>query len=221
MENILQSEPNAKERVQSLESSDGSINFDQIADAIEQSVGRERLLEEVVGTCGSKISDFIVFDHTRDTQDADRVHRAIGANALANFATIDVGQHHVEDDAIRAKLFDLHARIEAVVGGADFEAAIAFEGVVHQVHQVLIVIDDEQFLLAAFEGVGGDTVVLHKNEQLIAWNPAKTAAGNSEAFQRSVVEATNDCLLAHLANLGGLAGRKNGFCAGHWGIHPS
>jgi hypothetical protein len=28
-------------------------------------------------------------------------------------------------------------------------------------------------------------------------------------------------LLAHLANFGGLAGRKNSFCAGHWGNHPS
>jgi hypothetical protein len=39
--------------------------------------------------------------------------------------------------------------------------------------ELLIVVDDEDFSLAAFEGVGGDAVVLHEGEDLVARDDAE------------------------------------------------
>ena len=57
-----------------------------------------------------------------------------------------------------------------------------------------------------------------EQEQLIAGNPAETAAGNPESLQLARVEAANDRLLAHLANLGGFASRIHGLL--HVPYHP-
>src|SRR5262249_17882753 len=67
--------------------------------------------------------------------------------------------------------------------------------------------------LAALKSIGGNAVIPHELVQGLARDAAETGTGNPEAFELSVVEAPNDCLLADLANLGRLAGRENGFHA--------
>ena len=68
-----------------------------------------------------------------------------------------------------------------------------------------IVIDNENLPPTAFQRIGGDAVVPHEQEQLIAGNPSEPAARHTESLQLSGVEAANDRLLTHFANLGGLA----------------
>ena len=87
-----------------------------------------------------------------------------------------------------------------------------------QFDQILIVVDDENLALAAIEGIGRDAVVAHERIELIARNAAEAAARHAEALQLAGIEATNDRLLADLANLGGFASGEYSF---HTLNHPS
>src|SRR5207302_8615127 len=80
-----------------------------------------------------------------------------------------------------------------------------------------VVVDEQHLALAAFQGIGGNAVVLHELVERFTGNATEAGARHTEALELSVVEATNDGLLAHLANLGGLAGRENSL---HASIHP-
>src|SRR5262249_26275433 len=102
---------------------------------------------------------------------------------------------------------------EAVGRDAHLEAAVLLEHVGHQLEQVGVVVDQEHLALAALQRVGGDAVVLHELVQGLAGDPAEAGAGDAEALEVAVVEATDDGLLADLANLGSFAGRENSFHA--------
>src|SRR5205814_1083436 len=106
-----------------------------------------------------------------------------------------------------------HAGVEAVGGDAHLEAAVLFEDLVDQLDQLGVVVHEQHFALAALEGVGRDAVVLHDLVERLARDAPEARAGDPEAFQLAVVEATDDGLLAHLADLGGLAGREHGLHA--------
>jgi len=199
---------------------DRAFDFELVANSVDQLIDRKRLLHKVVSAGCAKIRNLVRFDHTGDAQDLYRIHRAIRPNTLAYFPTVDVWEHDVQDDQVRAKFLDLHPGVKAVVGGSDFEATVAFESISHQIYQILIVIDDQQFLSTAFQCIGWNAVVFHEDEQMIAWNPTKPASRNSEALQCSVVETTDDRLLADFANLCSLACREDCFCIGH-GTQPS
>jgi hypothetical protein len=159
-----------------------------------------------------------VLDHAGNTKDFDGIHGSVAPNSLANLFSVDIRQHDVEDNHVRPEFFDLHSRVKAVVGGSDIESAISGKRVVHEVDQILVVIDDQQFLLAAFQGIGRDTVVFHEDKQLIAGNSSKPASWNAESFQRPIIKTTDNRLLANLADLGSLAGSENRFCVRHSGI---
>ena len=73
------------------------------------------------------------------------------ANSLANFLAIDVGQHHVQNHQVRSELLDTHARVKTVVGRANVKASIPLEAVLNQIDQILIVINDQQLFLSAFQ----------------------------------------------------------------------
>jgi hypothetical protein len=150
----------------------------------------------------------------------DGIHRAVGSNPLANFPSVDIRKHHIQDDQVGSKLLDLHPGVKAVVCGSYFEATVSLETVSHQIHEVLIVVDDQEFLSAALQSIGRDPVVLHEDKQVVSRNPSKATPRYSESFQGSVVKATDNRLLAHLANLGSLARREDCFCIGH-GTQPS
>ena len=94
---------------------------------------------------------------------------------------------------------------------ADFEAAVLFQHVDDQLDQFLIVVDDQDLALAAFQGVGRDAVVAHERVQFIPRNAAETAARHAKALELSGIEATNNRLLADLADFGRFAGRKHSF----------
>jgi hypothetical protein len=114
----------------------------------------------------------------------------------------------------------LHPGIKTIVRRADFESTVSFETISHQIYKILIVIDDQQFLATAFQGIRWDTIVFHEDKQMVSRDPTETASGNSESFQCSVVKTTDDRLLADFANLGSFASGKDCFCTGH-GTQPS
>ena len=94
---------------------------------------------------------------------------------------------------------------------ADFEAAVLFQHVDDQFDQFLVVVDDQHLALAAFQGVGRNAVVAHEREQLLARNAAEPAARHAKALELAGIEATNNRLLADLADLGGFAGGEHSF----------
>src|SRR5262249_38101058 len=87
------------------------------------------------------------------------------------------------------------------------------EDLAHKFDKLGIIVHQQHLALAAFEGIGGDAVVLHEFVERFARNAAEPGAGDPEAFELSVVETPNDGLLADLANFGRLAGREHGFHA--------
>src|SRR5262249_20715517 len=87
------------------------------------------------------------------------------------------------------------------------------EDLVHQLDQFDVVIDEQHLALAALQGVGGDLVVLHELVQGLARDTPEARAGHTEALELPVVEAADDGLLAHLADLRRLAGREHGLHA--------
>ena len=60
----------------------------------------------------------------------------VGPDAVADFLAVDVRQHDVEDDQVRAVLLDHHAGVEAVGGDADLEPAVLLEDLVDQSRRV-------------------------------------------------------------------------------------
>src|SRR5262249_45212726 len=58
-----------------------------------------------------------------------------------------------------------------------------------------------------------NAVVFHEAVERFAGNAAEPGARHPEALELSVVEATDDGLLADLTDFGGLAGRENGLHA--------
>ena len=94
---------------------------------------------------------------------------------------------------------------------ADLEAAVAFQHVGDQLDQFLVVVDDQDLALAAFQGIGRNAVVAHERVQLVARDAAEAAARHAKSLELSGVEAANDGLLADLADLGRFAGRKHSF----------
>src|SRR5262249_51542372 len=92
-------------------------------------------------------------------------------------------------------------------------AAVLLEDLGHEFDQFGIVVHQQHFALAAFEGVGGDAVVLHELVEGFAGNTAEPGAGHPEPFELTIVEAADNRLLAYFADFGGLAGRKNGLHA--------
>src|SRR5262249_45355849 len=130
---------------------------------------------------------------------------------------VDVRQHDVQNDEIGPVFLDHHAGIEAGGGHAHLEAAVIFQNLGHELNQLDIVVDEQDLALAAFQGIGGNAVVLHELVQHFPRNTAEAGTGHAEALELPVVEATDNGLLADLANLGGFAGRENSL---HEYIHP-
>ena len=95
------------------------------------------------------------------------------------------------------------------VDAANLEAVIAREDIDEQLDDLLVVIDDKNALLAAFEQLGGDVVGLHEPQQLDTGNAPEARARHTEAVEPAVVEAPDDGVLADLADLGGLAGGEH------------
>ena len=143
--------------------------------------------------------------------------RVLSADPLADFLAVDIGQHHVEDDQVRAVFLDHHARIETVVGDAHFEPAVFLQNLGDQLDQFHVVVDEENLALPALESFGRDAVVLHELVEGFARDAAEPRSGDAKSFELPVVEATDDRLLTDFADLGGLAGREHGL---HMDIHP-
>jgi hypothetical protein len=108
-------------------------------------------------------------------------------------------------------LLGKHPGPEAIVDVAGLEPGIVDQDVGDQVDDGLIVVHDQDPAASTFEGVGRDAVFLHEAVESFARNPAEPRARNPEPFELARVETTDDSLLAHLADLGGLTGREHGF----------
>ena len=106
-------------------------------------------MEEVVRPGEPEFLNLVFFDHAGDAQDAHIFERGVGAHPMAHFFAVDVGQHHVEDDQVGMVLFDHHARVEAVLSDAHFEAAVLFEHFADELDQFGIVVHHEHFAFAA------------------------------------------------------------------------
>jgi hypothetical protein len=104
-----------------------------------------------------------------------------------------------------------HACVEPVVRRADIETSVLGEHVAQQLDQFLVVVHDQNFAFAAFQGIGRDAIVLHESVQLVPWNATEPAARHAEPLQRAVVETADDGLLAHLADLRRFARCENSF----------
>ena len=128
-----------------------------------------------------------------------------------------IRQHHVEHDHLGPIFLHQHAGVETGGGDLDVEAAIFFEELGHDFDQFDVVIDQQDLTATAFEGVGRDAVVLHELVEHFARDAAKARPRDPKALELPVVEATDDGLLADLANLRSFACRENGL---HGYIHP-
>ncbi len=194
------------------------FNVEQLANPGEQRFDVEWFLEEVVRTGVAELLNFVFFDHAGDTDDSDIVHRGIAADKPADFDAVDIWEHDVEYDQVWPEFLDHHASTETIVDAADIEAAVAFELVDNEFDQIFVVVDDEDFSLAAIEGIGGDAVVAHEGVQLVAGDAAEPATRHAESFKLTGIEATNNRLLANFTNFGGFASGEDGF---HSLNHPS
>src|SRR5688572_5411575 len=74
------------------------LDLQQGAHAIDQLLDVEGLGQEVVGACQPQLLDLVVLDHTADADDADFFHAGVGADPVAHFLTVNVGQHDVQHD---------------------------------------------------------------------------------------------------------------------------
>ena len=193
----------------------GGSHVQMLADAVDKRFDFEGLVHKIVGTGRLEFGDFVFLDQAGNAHDFDFVPVFIGAHALANFATVDIGQHHVQHDEFRAIFLNHHAGFEAVVDATNFEPTVTFQHVGHQFDQIDVVIDDEDFAFAAFQRVGWNAVVAHKAEQFSARNAAEPAAGDAEAFELARVETANDGLLADFADFGCFAGGEDTLHANH------
>jgi hypothetical protein len=189
------------------------LYVEQLADPLDERFYIERLFEEVISASIAQLLNLFLFDHSGDANDPHIVHGSVAANQLANFLAVDVWQHDVENDQVRPKLLDHHAGAETVIDAANFESAVAFQVIDDELDEILIVINDQHFPLAAVKRIGRDTVVAHERVQLISRDTAETAARNAEALQLTGIKAANDGLLTDFADFGGFAGRKHSFHA--------
>ncbi len=101
------------------------------------------------------------------------------------------------------------AGVIARVGGLDLKSAVAFQHVDEQFHNFRIIVHDQDFLLAAVQGIRRNAVVLHECDQGIARNSAEPAARHAKAPKPAAVKTANDRLLRNLADLRSLAGGEN------------
>jgi hypothetical protein len=127
------------------------FNIQQLADSLDQFFDFKRLLHEVVGSRIAEFLDFVLLDHSADTDNLAVVERRVATNALTDLATINVGQHDIQYDDVRVVLFDHHSSIEAVVGCANVKSTVRFEYVLDQFDQFLIVINDQCLAPSAFQ----------------------------------------------------------------------
>ncbi len=186
------------------------LHIQQSADPADQFIDIQRLVQKIVGTRGLQVVDLVFLDHPRDADDLDVGHRRIAADQLADRLSVDVRQHHIQDDQVGVVLLRLHPRTEAVVDDAGLEPGVAGEDLRDQVHDRLIVVNDQHPTLAALESVGRDAVLLHEPIERIPRDAAKPRAGDPKALELARVEAADDRLLAHLTYLRRLARRENG-----------
>ena len=174
-------------------------------------------MQEIIGTGQLQFLNPVFFDHAADAENADVFQALVIANSMADFAAVDVRKHHVQDDQVGAVFLDHHTGVEAGGGHAHFKAAVLLEDFRHQLDELDVVIDEQHFALAAFQGIGGNTVVLHEFVQGLARDAPEPGTRYPEPLQLSVVETADNGLLADLADFGGLAGRENSF---HAFVHP-
>ena len=81
------------------------------------------------------------------------------------------------------ELLDHHSGVEAVIDGAEFKSHVALQRVGDQFDQLLVVVDDQHLPLAAFQLIGGDTVIAHEREELVSGDAAEPAARHAESFE--------------------------------------
>src|SRR5262249_17239375 len=80
-----------------------------------------------------------------------------------------------------------------------------------------IVVHDQDPALPALQGIRRDPVLLHEPVEGVTRDPSESGPGDSKSLELTGVEAANDRLLAHLADLGRLARRENGL---HGRVRP-
>jgi len=185
------------------------LDLDQVANPLQKGVGRKRLLKEVVRSGFLQFGHLGGFDHSRDAEDLYRIQASIASNVLAHQFAVQIGQHHVQHNDVGAEFLHLHPCIKTVIGRAQFKPAVPLECIRHQIDQVLVVVDDQQLLLAAFQGIRRDTVFFHEVVEMVARDSAEPTPWNPKPLERPVVKATNDRLLTYLADLGRFPSREH------------
>src|ERR1043166_4082095 len=195
----------------------GRFHLEHLAHAVDQLLRVKRLVHEVVGPCETQVLNLVVLDHAADAQDADFFHGVVRTHPLAHFLAVDVRQHDVENQEVRTIFLHQHAGVEAGGGDLDLEAAVLFEELRHDFDELSVVVNEKDLAAARFERIGRDAVVLHELVQHFARDAAKARPRDSEALELPVVKATDNGLLADLANLGSFACRENGL---HGYVHP-
>src|SRR5262249_14412339 len=186
----------------------GGFHFQHLAHPVDEHFRIKRLMHEVIRSSQTQVLNLVLFDHATDAKDTDVFHRAVGTHPLADFLAVDVRQHDVENEHIRPIFLHQHAGIKAGGGDLHLEAAILFEELRHDFNEFGVVIDEQDLSASAFESVGRDAIVLHEFVKHFARDAAKSRPRYSEALELPVVEATDDGLLADLANLCSFACRE-------------
>src|ERR1051325_7521651 len=123
------------------------LELQELGQAGHQVGDLERLLEEPVGPGVHELLDVGLVDDAADAQDLGVGEIGIAAEALADHRAVDVRQHEVEDDQVRAEGLGEQARVVPGAGGLHVEPAVAAEQVAVELHDLGIVVDHQDALL--------------------------------------------------------------------------
>src|SRR5262249_32495377 len=170
------------------------FNFELTAHPVDQLLDVKRLVQEIVRSGELQLLDFVVLDHAADAEDAHVFQGRVGPHPVTYFLAVDVRQHDVEDNQVRPIFLDHHACIEAIAGYANFKAAVLLQDLGHQLDQFCVIIDQKDFALATFQGIGRNAVVSHKAIQGLARDAAEAGTGYPESLQLTIVKTTDDGL---------------------------
>lgn len=162
----------------------GLLESQKFVDTTEEVVDIKGLFDEVISAGIAEGLDLSLIDDTGDAEDFDTGERGIGAEARADQVAIDIGEHEIQQDQVRAEGLGLDASVVAGAGGAGFQAGVAAEQVLEEFDDGRIVIDDEDALGAAIfgglvaedgtgEDVGGDVVGTHEADEFFAGDAAE------------------------------------------------
>ena len=168
----------------------------------------EGLLDEAFCTGFEQLLNLFLLYHAAHYNYLDVLKLGVLPDCLADHIAVNIGQHVVKQNQVRSETLCHHAGLVSAGSSPRLKSAVVREDVVHKLDYLGVIVNNEHFLSAGLEIVGGNAVVPHELDEILAGNPAKLGAWDAETLQTTGIETANDRLLTYSADFGGLAGGK-------------